>query len=173
MGLGSINLLKGMNQVKGFTLIELVVVIVVLGVLSVTAVPKFIDLTGDSRKSVMQGLKASIQSATNLIHAKALIANKISGSGVVEANGVYYAVVNSYPSTHNIGTGSGDSAENASGIIYSVETDIRLNIQMLTGNGIKQAIFYYADSGFGCQITYYEASSVNEPPEITTFYSYC
>lgn len=39
-----------MNKQSGFTLIELVIVIIILGILSVTAIPKFLDLQGDARK---------------------------------------------------------------------------------------------------------------------------
>ena len=62
---------NSLNAQKGFTLIELVVVIVILGILAATAAPKFIDLTGDARRSVMEGVQGSINSAVNLAHAKA------------------------------------------------------------------------------------------------------
>ncbi|ACJ27327.1 MSHA pilin protein MshA [Shewanella piezotolerans WP3] len=50
-----------MNKQNGFTLIELVVVIIILGILAVTAAPKFINLQGDARVSTLQGMKAAIQ----------------------------------------------------------------------------------------------------------------
>ena len=49
----------GKNQ-KGFTLIELVVVIIILGILAVTAAPKFINLQGDARVSALAGMKAAL-----------------------------------------------------------------------------------------------------------------
>ncbi|MBL4822622.1 MAG: prepilin-type N-terminal cleavage/methylation domain-containing protein, partial [Colwellia sp.] len=59
------------SKQQGFTLIELVVVIVILGILAVTAAPKFIDLTSDAKGSVVQAVKASINSAADMAHAKA------------------------------------------------------------------------------------------------------
>ena len=49
-------------QQRGFTLIELVIVIVILGILAVTAAPRFIDLQGDARASTLQGAKAALTS---------------------------------------------------------------------------------------------------------------
>jgi MSHA pilin protein MshA len=62
------------NQ-EGFTLIELVVVIVILGILAVTAAPKFIDLTGDAKASTIEAVRGTLNSAADMAHAKALINN--------------------------------------------------------------------------------------------------
>lgn len=59
-----------MKQQKGFTLIELIIVIVVLGILAVTAAPRFFDFSSDARKSTLGGLKAAIQGAANIEYAK-------------------------------------------------------------------------------------------------------
>jgi len=85
------------SRQKGFTLIELVVVIVILGILAATAAPKFIDLTGDARKSVMQGLQGSVNSAINMVHAKAIVSNEAGDSGQVTINGVDFALAYGYP----------------------------------------------------------------------------
>ena len=59
-----------MNSRTGFTLIELIVVIVILGILAVTAAPKFMNLTSDANASVVKGLAGSIRSAYQLAYAK-------------------------------------------------------------------------------------------------------
>ncbi|WP_041416140.1 prepilin-type N-terminal cleavage/methylation domain-containing protein [Shewanella halifaxensis] len=62
-----------MQKQNGFTLIELVVVIIILGILAVTAAPKFINLQGDARLSTLQGVKGAIQGANSLYYSKAAI----------------------------------------------------------------------------------------------------
>ncbi|WOT04793.1 type II secretion system protein [Shewanella youngdeokensis] len=63
-----------MQKQNGFTLIELVVVIIILGILAVTAAPKFINLQSDARASALQGVKGAIQGANSLVFAKAALA---------------------------------------------------------------------------------------------------
>ena len=62
-----------MKRQGGFTLIELVVVIVILGILAVTAAPKFMNLQNDARKASLEGLKGSIQGAAGIVYGKSAI----------------------------------------------------------------------------------------------------
>ncbi len=62
-----------MKRQGGFTLIELVVVIVILGILAVTAAPKFLNLQSDARASSLQGLKGAMAGAAGIVYGKAAI----------------------------------------------------------------------------------------------------
>ncbi|GCF89952.1 type II secretion system protein [Shewanella sp. M-Br] len=77
-----------MKRQQGFTLIELVVVIIILGILAVTAAPKFINLQGDARASTIQGMKGAIQGANSLIYSKAaLLGIERAATGSVDVLG--------------------------------------------------------------------------------------
>jgi len=77
-----------MNNQKGFTLIELVVVIIILGILAVTAAPKFINLQSDARKSTLEGMKGALQGANTLLYSKAAIQSKEKDANSADANNV-------------------------------------------------------------------------------------
>ena len=62
-----------MKRQGGFTLIEMVVVIVILGILAVTAAPRFLNLQGDARNSALQGLKGAANGAAGIVYGKAAI----------------------------------------------------------------------------------------------------
>ncbi|KXO11268.1 MSHA pilin protein MshA [Moritella sp. JT01] len=62
-----------MKKQNGFTLIELVIVIIVLGILAATAVPKFINLQDHERIAEMNDVQAELHSAANIVYSKSVI----------------------------------------------------------------------------------------------------
>ena len=61
---------------RGFTLIELIVVIVILGILAAVAAPKFMDLQSDARASTLKGMEAALKSMDQMVYGKAVLEGK-------------------------------------------------------------------------------------------------
>lgn len=148
--------MKKLKTNKGFTLIELVVVIVILGILAATAAPKFIDLTGDARTSVMEGVQGSVNSAINLAYSKALVESQTAAQGAIEINGEFYDLAYGYPTVAGRGDADGTSATDG----YSIENLIDLSsgsdITYDDSNGEFQ--HGTATDSDNCKVTYTAAS---------------
>ncbi|QIZ85885.1 type II secretion system protein [Bermanella marisrubri] len=92
-------------KAQGFTLIELIMVIVILGILSAFALPKFADFTGDAESSSIEGAKGTVRSASAIAHAACLATDNCNASAAtsnVTLEGVSVAMVYGYPSVAGI-----------------------------------------------------------------------
>ena len=65
-----VNIKNRKNQQQGFTLIELVIVVVILGLLAVTAIPKFLDLTNQAENANIEGMAGGFATAVSLVRAQ-------------------------------------------------------------------------------------------------------
>jgi len=83
--------MKNMHAMKtenGFTLIELVMVIVILGILAATALPKFIDTTGEARTAAVKGVAGGLGSSNAVNYAASLAKGQVVGTALAAATAI-------------------------------------------------------------------------------------
>ena len=101
---------------KGFTIIELVVVIVILGILAAVAFPKFQDLSGDAKTAVVNGGKSALLSAAVITFAK--------NSAVKQT----LATIAAQVSVDGITVGGGTCA--AAQVVYAADTTVSVTVNL-------------------------------------------
>ena len=136
------------NTQAAFTLIELVVVIVILGILAATALPRFISVTTNARMAKMQGLAGGMSSAGSLAHAAQLVANVTSNTSI-SMEGATVTMINGYPTA------------DAAGIQIAANIDTN-NFDVIGGTPFAVA----PDIGHASCSTTYTAATATAPPAV-------
>ena len=141
--------MRKINKQAGFTLIELIMVIVILGVLSAFALPRFANLGDEARKASMSGLSGSVKAAANIAHAQWLADGGTAATVTLE--GTVIAMVNGYPDNTAIA-----SAAQATAADYTIDATAA-TITTFTAIGAPAATLAT------CRVTYTEAAANSSP----------
>lgn len=142
-----------MRAKSGFTLIELIMVIVILGVLSAFALPRFADLGGEARKASLNGLAGSIKSAANIAHAKQLVTGG-AASASVDLDGKTITMSEGYPTANAAGivtaAGISSSEFTITAGTKTVDIQIKANCKVVYNEATSTAALSVVVTHTGC-----------------------
>ncbi len=135
---------------RGFTLIELIVVIVILGILAATALPRFVSLQSDARAASMKGVAGSMRAAVELVRGKWLVTGSTGAATVTLTDGT----------TVDVGTGTGANAGVPLATATGIDRAAGLSVSQYTCTGSAPRSCTPVGGPAACAVTYDPANGL-------------
>jgi len=127
---------------QGFTLIELVMVIVILGILAAVALPKFANMGANAREASLKAAYGSVKTAMGIVHSQAVVKNvdKLATSTVTMDDGSSIAIAYGYPDGASIDEAAGLSATD---YVITPSTTVSATVSPVGATTAASCIFTY------------------------------
>lgn len=135
------------NTQSGFTLVELIVVIVVLGILAATALPKFVNVSQDARRASVEGVTGALRSAVSLVQAKYYAAGNTTATTVTMQDNSTVTVAAGTGIPVGTAAGIGAALQSTEGFVVDYTTPTAVTFRPTNGGGSNCQVAYNGTTG--------------------------
>lgn len=167
---------KNRIQQAGFTIIELVIVIVILGILAAIALPKFADLNKDARIASLNAVRGSLNATAAMAHGKYLVTTPAPTTVTFEGATITFAtpILSGYPKADaGLAGAAGITAQDYTIIAAGSAATANSPVTSATETAFIPVSVAGSAAGLTCYVKYTEPASATTAPTYTMVTTSC